>query len=178
MVSSSNFLCQWHLAVDASDRFSVGETVTFYETCDLCFAVGGDHDGAVHSLIDAGFEQERHVIDDDGVRVFSCGLFGESRLLAGDAGMDDAFELPAFHWIAEDDVSEGLSVKRAVLVEDRLSEKCDDLSPSRLAGLNDFTGQFVGIDDDRAVLLEHLGDGALAGGDAACEADQNHGCGA
>jgi hypothetical protein len=27
-------------------------------------------------------------------------------------------------------------------------------------------------------LLEHLGDGALAGGDAACEADQNHGCGA
>jgi hypothetical protein len=27
-------------------------------------------------------------------------------------------------------------------------------------------------------LLEHLGDGALAGGDTACEADQNHGCGA
>jgi hypothetical protein len=24
-------------------------------------------------------------------------------------------------------------------------------------------------------LLEHLGDGALAGGDATCEADQNHG---
>jgi hypothetical protein len=23
-------------------------------------------------------------------------------------------------------------------------------------------------------LLEHLGDGAFAGGDAACEADQNH----
>jgi hypothetical protein len=27
-------------------------------------------------------------------------------------------------------------------------------------------------------LLEHLGDGALAGSDAACEADQNHGGGA
>jgi hypothetical protein len=27
-------------------------------------------------------------------------------------------------------------------------------------------------------LLEHRGDGALAGGDAACEADHNHGCGA
>jgi hypothetical protein len=27
-------------------------------------------------------------------------------------------------------------------------------------------------------LLEHLGDGAFACGDAACEADHNHGCGA
>jgi hypothetical protein len=27
-------------------------------------------------------------------------------------------------------------------------------------------------------LLEHVRDGALAGGDTACEADQNHRCGA
>jgi hypothetical protein len=27
-------------------------------------------------------------------------------------------------------------------------------------------------------LLEHPGDGSFSGGDAACEADHNHGCGA
>jgi hypothetical protein len=27
-------------------------------------------------------------------------------------------------------------------------------------------------------LFEHLGDGSFSGGDAACEADHNHGCGA
>jgi hypothetical protein len=95
----------------------------------------------------------------------------ESLLLTGDAGMDDAFELPAFRPIAEDNAPEGLSVERSVLVENCLSEQCDDLSPSWFAWFDDFMGQFVCIDDDRAALLEHPGDGALAGGDAACEAD-------
>ena len=44
----------------------------------------------------------------------------ESLLFAGDAGVDDAFELSAFLRIVEDDASEGLAVERAVLVEDRL----------------------------------------------------------
>jgi hypothetical protein len=39
-------------------------------------------------------------------------------------------------------------------------------------------GQLVGIDDDCAALLKHLGDGALAGRKTACEADYNHGGGA
>ena len=102
----------------------------------------------------------------------------ESLLLAGDAGMDNAFELSAFLRIAEDDASEGLAVERAVLVEDCLPKQFDDSSPGWFTWLDDLSRQQVGIDHRCAALLEHLGGGAFAGGHAACEANQNHGCGA
>ncbi len=141
----------------------------------MCFAVGGDDDGFIHAFVYASFEEERDFIDHDGLGVFASDSFGQTDLLAGDAGVDDAFELPAFYWIAEDDAPKGSPVKRAVLVKHCFSEEFDNLLPGRLAWLHDIAGQFVGIDDDRTALLEHLGGGAFAGGDTACEADQNHG---
>jgi hypothetical protein len=144
----------------------------------LCLAVGGDDDGFIHAFVYAGFEEKRNFIDHDGLGIFASDSFSQTDLFASDAGVDDAFELPAFYWIAEDDTSKGLPVKRAVLVEHSLPKESDNLSPSRLAWLHDMAGQFVGIDDDRAASLEHLRDGALAGGDAACEANQHHGGGA
>jgi hypothetical protein len=128
----------------------------------------------VNSFVYAGFEEEWHFVDDHRMGFAFGDPTHESLLLAGDAGMDDAFELPAFRPIAEDDAPEGLSVEGAVRVEDCLPKYCDDGSTGRLARLHDIAGQLVGIDDDRAALLEHLGDGALAGGDAACEANENH----
>ena len=35
-------------------------------------------------------------------------------------------------------------------------------------------GQLIGVDDGGAAFREHRGDGALAGGDAACESDETH----
>ncbi len=74
--------------------------------------------------------------------------------------------------------SESLSVERAILIEYGCPKESDYLSPSRLAWLDDFMSQLVGIDDDCAALLEHLGDSAFAGRDATCESHQNHGGGA
>ena len=137
------------------------------------------HDkGCIHTFVDASLEQKRYVVNHHRCRICSSSLFRQSSLFAGDAGVDDVFELPACFGIAEDDASESLSVERAVLIEHGLPKDSDNLSPSRLAWLDDFMGQFVGIDDDCAALLEHFGDGAFASGDAACEADQNHGGGA
>ena len=137
------------------------------------------HDkGFIHTCVDASLEQKRHVVNHHGVWIYSSGLFRQSSLLAGDAGMDDVFKLSAFFRIAEDDASKGLSVERAVLIEYCLPEERNNFSPGRRAGFDGFMGQFVGIDDDRAAFLEHLGDGALAGSDAPCESDQNHGGGA
>ena len=178
MVGLLDFLCQWHLTSYSSDRFGAGESVSFLEARDLCLAVGGDDDGFIHAFVYAGFEEKRDFIDHDGLGIFASDSFSQTDLLAGDAGVDEAFELPAFYWIAEDDTSKGLPVKRAVLIEHCLSEEFDDLPPSRFTRLHDIASQFVGIDDDRAASLEHLGDSALAGGDAACEANQHHGGGA
>ncbi len=141
----------------------------------MCFAVGGDHDDVVDAFVYAGFEEERHFVDDHSLGVAFGDPMNQSLLLAGDAGMDNAFELSAFRPIAEDNAPKGLSVERAVLVEDCLSKLFDNFPPGRFTWLDDLSRQQVGIDYRCAALLEHPGDGALAGGDAACEADQNHG---
>ena len=72
----------------------------------------------------------------------------------------------------KDNDSQLTAIEGAVKIEDGLTECFHDLLarpvyPAR----HNITGQFVGIDDHRAALLEHLGNGAFAGGDAACEAD-------
>jgi hypothetical protein len=178
MVRSLNLLYQGHLAADAADGFSEGEAVSFLEARDLGLAISRDDDDFIRAFVYACFEEEWDFVDHDGLGMFASDAFSQTDLLAGDAGMDDAFELPSFFLIAEDNASEGLSVERTVLAEYCLPEECNDLPPSRFARLHDIAGQFVGIDDDRAASLEHLGDSALAGGDAACEANQHHGGGA
>jgi hypothetical protein len=74
VVRSLDLLCQRHLAADAADGFSVGEAVSFLEAGDLCFTVGGDHDNFIHARVYAGFKEERHVIDDYGLRIISCSV--------------------------------------------------------------------------------------------------------
>ena len=178
LVRSLDLFRQWHLAADAAECFSAGEAVSFFQARDLGVAVGGDDDGLIDSLVDTGFEEERDVVDDDGLRILSCRFSRQSDLLSCHAGVNDGFECTAFCRMAEDDGSERLAIEAAVRVEDGLAECFDDLPPSRLARLHDIASQLVGIDHHRAALREHLGDGAFTGGDAACEADQNHGCGA
>jgi len=178
VVGPSDFLCQWHLAADASDRFSAGEAVSFLEARNLGVAVGGDHDGCVDAFVYAGLEQERHFIDDHSMGFAFGDPTHESLLLACDMGVDDSFKLAQFGPVSENKGSQLTTIEGAVRIEDGLAERVYDLAPGRLAWPHDIVGQLVGIDDRCAALFEHLGDGSFAGGDAACETDQNHGCGA
>ncbi len=163
------------MASDSPDGFSAREAITFLETSDLSLAISRDDDGGIHSFVDAGFVQQRHVVDHHSVRVFSCCLFGKSHLFAGNTGVDDAFKPTPLGLISENNSSQFPAIEGAVRIEDGPAEGFHNLSPSRFAWLHDIVGQLVGIDDDCAALLEHLGNGALAGRDAACEANENHG---
>ncbi|MEY4703829.1 MAG: hypothetical protein RL042_12 [Nitrospirota bacterium] len=178
VVRSLDFFRQRHLAPDSTKGFGAREVVPRFQTCNLCFAVGGDDDGGVDAFVDAGLEEERHIVYHHGVRILSCGLFRQPGLLARNTGVNDPFQCTAFRWMVKDDRAEGVAVNGAVRIEDGLAECSDDLAPGRFARFDDLPRQLVGIDHNRAALLEHRGDGALAGGDAACEADHNHGCGA
>ena len=178
MVRSLDLLGQRHLAADASDRLSAGKSVSFLEARDLCFAVGGDHDDFVDAFVNAGFEQQRHIVNHHGFGIFSGCLSRQSGLFACDARVNDSFELAQFGFATEDDGAQRMTIERAIRVEGGFAERVHDLSPCRLAWLDDVTRKFIGINDDGTAMLEHLGDGALTGGDAACEAEQNHGCGA
>ncbi len=156
----------------------MSEAVSFPEAGDLGFAVGRHDDGGVHSFVDTGFEQQRYVVNYHGGWICSSSLSRQSGLLAGDAGMDDSFKPPPLGSTSENNGSQLTAIDGVVGIEDGVTEYSHDLSPSRFARLDDFMGQFVGVDDDCAALLKHLGDGALAGRDAPCESNQNHGGGA
>jgi hypothetical protein len=177
-IGQADFFRQRHLTSYSSDGVGAGEAIASFQSGDLGFAVGCDDDRPVDSVVDSGFEQERHVVDNDGVRVFSCCLFGESRLFACDTGVDDAFKPTPLGLVSENNGSQLPAIEGAVGIQYGLPECVDDLSPSLFAGLDDLMGQFVGIDHDRAALLEHLGNCAFPGRDAACEANENHGGGA
>jgi hypothetical protein len=170
-ICQPTFLPNWHLALNSPNRFGSGEAITLLEASDLGFAVGCDDDRVVDSLVYASLEQKRYVVDDDGVRVFSCCLFGESRLFACDTGVDDAFKATPLGPVSENDGSQLTAIEGAIGIQYSLTECVDDFLPSRFAGFDDLMGQFVGIDDNGAALLEHLGHGAFTGRDTACEAN-------
>ena len=178
MVRSLDLLRQRHLAADALKRFSVGKTISTFETSDLRVAVCGHHDDFVHAFVDPGFEEQRHIINDYGFRIFSGRLSCQSGLFAGDAGMDDPLKAAQLGPISKDDCTQGLAIDGAIEGEDGFTECFHDRSPRRFAWPDDVPCQLIGIDDNRTALFEHPGNGAFACGDAASKADQNHGCGA
>jgi len=178
MVGQLDLLCQRHLAADASDRFSAGEAVSFLEARNLGVAVGGDHDGGIDAFVYAGLEEERHFVDDHSMGFAFGDPAHESLLFARDTRVDDSFKLAQFGPVSENKGSQLTTIEGAVRIEGGLAEGFYDLAPGGLARLHDIVGQLVGIDDRCAALFEHLGNGSFSGGDAACEADHDHGCGA
>lgn len=178
MIGSLGLFFQGHLAVDAADCFGSGEPVPFPKASDLGFAISGDDDDVVDTFVYAGFEEERDIIDDDGIGILACALFCQPGLLACDAGVNDSLKAAQLGSISKDDCTQSPAIDGAIGVEDGLTERAHDLSPCRFAGLYDVLRKLIGVDDDSAALFEHLGDGAFAGGDAACDPDHNHGCGA
>ena len=178
MIGSLDLLSQRHLAVDATDCFGSGEPVPFPEASNLGFAIRSDDDDVVDTFVYAGFEEERDIIDDDGIGILARALFCQPGLFVCDAGVNDSLKAAQLDSISKDDGTQSPAIDGAIGVEDCLTERTHNLSPCRFARFDDVLCKFIGVDDDGAALFEHLGDGALAGGDAACEADHNHGCGA
>lgn len=174
VIGQSDFLRQWHLALDAPDGVGAGEAVSFFQPGDLGFSIGGNDDGCIHSLVDAGLEQQRDVVDDDGLGIVLSGLSGETFLLSCNAWVDDALKHEAFGRLTKDDGAKRVAVKGAIRIEHALAERRDDFLPGRFAWFHNHTGQCIGIDDDGAALLEYPGYSAFPGSHAACESDQKH----
>ena len=101
-------------------------------------------------------------------------MAGEPLLLPGDPRMDDAFQSSQFPAVAEDNCGEGLTIDRAVRIEDSSAEHVDDVAPGRLPRLHHVPSELIGIDDDGTATLEHPGDGAFPGGNASGQAHKDH----
>lgn len=78
--------------------------------------------------------------------------------------MDETFKHSSLHRTTEYDCPEGLSIDRAVGVQDGLAKLTHNAAPRRFAWEDDLSRQFIGIDDDGPALLEHLRDSTFPGG--------------
>lgn len=140
----------------------------------MSFPVGGDDDGFVYSFVDAGLEQERDIVDNDGFRILMGGLSSKTFLLAGHTRMDDTLQHPAFGWMAEYDGAECMTVDRTVRIQYPLAECVDNIPPGWFAGLDYLTRQFIGVDYHSSPGLEQPCHGAFASSDSSCQSYQNH----
>lgn len=57
IICQTALLRQRHLVSDAMQCFGSRQSVSFLEAGDLGLLIGGDHDGFIHSIVDAGFEE-------------------------------------------------------------------------------------------------------------------------
>ena len=175
VIGSSAFFRERHLALDASESLGDREAVACSQAGDLRLAVGGDNDDFVDAFVDPGFEEERHVIDDDRLGVRSGCFPCQTYLFAGDAGVNDLFQRSTFGRMAEHHCPKYVAIDRPVWIQHSLAERFDNFPPGRFAGVDHVAGELVRIDDDSAALLEDPCDGSFSGGDAAGDADENHG---
>ena len=179
-----NIICQMallrqrHLISDAAQCLGSRESVSFLETGHLGFAIGSHNDDLIHSFVDAGFEEQRDIVNYDDMRVSSGSLSGESGLFPSHTRVDDSFELSQLRPIMKHNLPESLSVDGLITVQDGPPKSAHNVSPSRFALPDNLTRQFIGIDHDGAEFLEHLCHGAFSSGDASRESDQDHGGGA
>ena len=173
-IGAADFSRERHLVIDTSKRFLTAKTVALLQARDLCFTVRRDDDDLVHAFMSAGFEEERHFVDDDRTGGAFRNVPCEPLLFPGDPRMNDAFEPSELPAVAEDYRREGLTINRTVAIEDSFAEHVYDVAPGRLARPDDVPSELIGIDDDGTATLEHLSDGALPGGNASGQAHDNH----
>jgi hypothetical protein len=89
--------------VNTSECLSPGEAIPFLQAGDLGALVGGDDDDFLHTFGDTGFEEQRNIVDDDGIAIPSNRLSGQPTLLSGHAGMDETFKDPSLSRTTEHD---------------------------------------------------------------------------
>ena len=166
------------MAANTAECLSSAETIAFLETGNLSLLIGSDDDDFLHTFGDTGFEEQRNIVDDDGIAILSSRLSGQPTLLSGHARMDEPFKHPPFRRMTEDNCSEGLSVDRSVRVQDGFPKPTNDVLPGRFARLDHRFRQCIGIDDNGPALLEHSCDGTFSGRNTSGEADQDHSGGA
>ena len=170
IVCQPAFFCQAHLRGDVFLGGLSAQAVALLQAALLNVDAACDQENRPQPLIQLAFEQERDLIDDHriaGRSILRDALFCES----AHARMNDRFELFSRCRIIEDDLSQMLPVESSVGAKHVRTEGLEDFAPRRLFRLDDFTRQSVGVDNGGTEARENFCHSALAGRDAAREAD-------
>ena len=134
---------------------------------------GGDDDERAEHVGEAFLDDERRLVA--GERLPALGQLGGAR--AGehaDSRVEDPVQRGARGRVAKDDVGDALAIELARGGDDVAPERCGDGREPFAPGGDDFACERVGVDDREAAGTQARGDGGLAGGDSACEAEEVH----
>lgn len=133
----------------------------------------GDHD-ELPRILAARFDQQRHVVDDDGVGVCGEGVREPLRGLGTHRRVNDRVQSRHSVMVTEDASPERRALQRAVCRDDVVAEFRGDGVEDRRSGPLDVAHDGVGIDDDGSVRGEASGDRGLARGYSPGQSDERH----
>ncbi len=145
------------------------------EALELLLGSAEGNDESIEISCEAGFD-EKGGFDEGGIA--EPGSLPRVELKKHgllDARMKNGVEASELVRIAEDDGGEFATINAAGALGEIGAEFAKDFVVSRLAALHQFVGDGIGVEDGEAEFAKHGGNGALAAGDAAGEAEFKHG---
>jgi hypothetical protein len=169
----TEFFLDGKLCGDAAESFGFTEA-TSEEALELLLRLAPGDDQAVQFFVNAGFDEESGLDEDSVARAASFPFLELTEDDFCDARMDDGVETVEPGAIGEDDGAKLRPIHATIGGDHSLAEFLEDLTVGRLARFDELVGERVSIEDGEAHFAKHCGDGALAAGNAAGEAESEH----
>ena len=132
--------------------------------------IGIDSDYNIEVLLLTGLDQQRDDVD------HNCSGSRSTFQLGGACPygwVHDLLEILACQRITEDDLGKPRPIELSVAYYQR-AEAVNDRGKPRGTGLDNFSRQYIGVDDDRTALCQLGGDEALSRPDATGQTDPHH----
>jgi len=107
----------------------------------------------VQGIVQCGFHQQW----DNQDAIGRLGLIGQRHGPFTDAGVENALQLLALFWIGENSLAKLTAIQPATCIDELSTECRADFRQRGLAGLHQFTGDEIGIDNGRAQARETVG---------------------
>jgi hypothetical protein len=169
----TEFFLDGKLCGDAAEGFGLAKA-TSEEALELLLRLAPGDDQAVQIFVNAGFDEESGLDEGSVARAASFPFLELPEDDFCDARMDDGVETVEPGTIGEDNGAKLRAIHATIGGEHSLAKFLEDLTVGRLAGFDELVGERVGIEDGKAHFAKHCGDGALAAGNAAGEAESEH----
>ncbi len=162
------FLFDGKLGDDAAAGFGFTEAACA-EALELLLGLAPDHDKAVELLMNSGFDQQGGFHEGGVARALALPFVKLAENDFGDARVHDGVKAVEFRAVSESHRCELGAVDTPTRVHDGRSEFAENFIVGGLAGLDEFVGEGIGIEDGKTHVPQHGRDGALAAGDPARE---------
>jgi hypothetical protein len=144
------------------------------EALQLLLRFAPRNDEAVETFVNPGFDQQSSFHKGGVARALAFPFLKLAEDGFGDAGVNDGIQAVELGAIMEDDGTELRAVDAAIRCDNGRTEFLHDFVVSRLARLDKFVREGVGIENGEAHIAQHGSNGALAAGDSAGESKSQH----